>query len=81
MIKSDVVKKKAKIIFFYTDRFLRLYSNGDLAYFDPKTDELKTHIPFGYLKQANLEKEKIKFVTKNKTYVFKFRGAADARSW
>lgn len=50
VVKSDLVKKKTKIIFFYSDRFLRLYSNGDLAYFDTKTDELKTHIPFGFLK-------------------------------
>lgn len=40
-VKSGIAKKKSKFI-FYSDRQIKLYENGYLAYFGARSKELKT---------------------------------------
>lgn len=79
--KRCIVKKKSKFIFF-TERELKLYEDGCLAYFGVKTKELKK-----LFKQPELQnvctdgKTKMKIITPQKTYYFKFSNSQQAEDW
>jgi len=80
-IKQEYVKKKAKII-FYVDRHLKIYDNGYFAYFTSGRKELKACISPNNILQCLLEsKDKMKVVTKNKSYLFKFSKCKVAEEW
>ena len=77
----DAVKKKRRI-FFYSDRILKCYENGFLAYFLEKSNEVKCIINPKDIQVALLkEKDKIHLVTKSKSYVFKFASHENALEW
>lgn len=81
-IKCEYVKKKTRM-FFYGDRFMKLYENGCIAYFTAtKHSELKGLLKPKSLISATLDgKDKIKIVTKEKTYFFKFSSPETAKDW
>lgn len=71
-VKKQHVKKKTKLI-FYADRLLKIYDNDYFAYFTSKNKVLKACVHPKCLLSCTLEsKDKIKIVTRQKTYLFKF---------
>ena len=80
-VKSDYVKKKTRLVFF-ADRLIKIYENGYFAYFTSKRGELKALIKPKQLLMVSLDgKDKMKIITKKKTYQFKFSDSESAKSW
>ena len=81
LLLSEKVKKKSKFIFF-SDRILKLFSNGELRYYRVKSNELKDVIPLNKILLVNLEgKHKSKIVTSQKTYIFRHSSEEKATEW
>jgi hypothetical protein len=77
---SGVAKKKSKFI-FYSERELKLYENGYFAYYDAraKSMELKVLMKPIDMQSVTLDgKNKLKIVTKDKTYLFRFSSSEQA---
>ena len=80
-IKSELVKKKTKLI-FYADRLLKIYENGYFAYFTSRQSSLKAVIHPRDIVSCVLEsKDKMKLSTREKSYLFKFNDARTAQEW
>jgi hypothetical protein len=80
-MKGDLAKKKHKL-FFFADRIIKLYENGYFAYFSVRTKELKGVISTAEFKEASLDgKDKLKIISKEKTYIFKFTNQESASDW
>ena len=85
-IKSENVKKRSKV-FFFVDRSVKIYENGYFAYFKFKKDKesLKAILSPAEIKQLVLEtgsnKDRLKIVSKEKTYLFRFNSAEIAKDW
>ncbi len=71
-VKSEQVKKRVKILFF-ADRQVKIFENNWFAYYSLNTGKRKGLYPPSHIKEVSYEsKDKMKFVTKNKTFLFKF---------
>lgn len=80
-VMSEYVKKKTKLIFF-ADRLIKIYENGYFAYFTCKKEEMKALIKPKQLISVSLDgTDKMKIVTKKKTYLFKFQNPKKAKLW
>jgi hypothetical protein len=77
---SGVAKKKSKFI-FYSERELKLYENGYFAYYDAraKPTELKVLMKPIDMQSVTLDgKNKLKIVSRDKTYLFRFSTSEQA---
>jgi hypothetical protein len=85
-IKSENVKKRSKV-FFFVDRTVKIYENGYFAYFKFKKskESLKALLSPSEIKQLVLEtgsnKDRLKIVSKEKTYLFRFNNPEIAKDW
>ena len=85
-MRFENVKKRSKV-FFFADRQVKIYENGYFAYFKFKKDKevLKALVKPQDFKQLVIEtgsnKDRIKIVTKEKSYLFRFNSAEIARDW
>ena len=83
-LKVEQVKKRQKI-FFFADRIIKFYENGYIGYYKQKSGDLKALLAPTDIKSVSLEsgssKDKMKLVTKSKTYLFKFNSQEIAREW
>lgn len=80
-MKQEYVKKKTKLI-FYVDRHLKLYENGYFAYFTSGRKEIKACLhPKSIVNCAVENKDKMRIVTKHKSYLFKFNDSKIAKEW
>jgi hypothetical protein len=78
---SGFAKKKSKFI-FYSERELKLYENGYFAYYGARSKELKVLLkPIDMLAVVLDGKNKLKIVTKEKTYLFRFNSSDLAQQW
>ena len=69
---SGFAKKKSKFI-FYSERELKFYENGYFAYYGARSKELKILLkPIDMLAVVIDGKNKLKIVTREKTYIFRF---------
>ncbi|CDW90232.1 protein serine threonine kinase [Stylonychia lemnae] len=79
--KSEMVKKKTKLI-FYADRLIKFYENGYFAYYTSKSNNLKAcHGPGDIISCVLERKDKLKLSTKTKSYKFKFNSSKAAKEW
>jgi hypothetical protein len=79
--KSEMVKKKTKLI-FYSDRLIKFYENGYFAYYTSKSNNLKACHSSNDIISCVLEsKDKLKLSTKQKSYLFKFNSSKVAKEW
>jgi hypothetical protein len=85
-LKSENVKKRSKV-FFFVDRSVKIYENGFFAYFKFKKDKesLKALLSPAEIKQLVLEtgsnKDRLKIVSKEKSYLFRFSNPDIAKDW
>lgn len=85
-LKSENVKKRSKV-FFFLDRTVKIYENGYFAYFKFKKDKesLKALLSPSEIKQLVLEtgsnKDRLKIVSKDKSYLFRFNNPEIAKDW
>ncbi len=85
-LKSENVKKRSKV-FFFVDRTVKIYENGYFAYFKFKKDKesLKALLSPSEIKQLVLEtgsnKDRLKIVSKDKSYLFRFNNPEIAKDW
>ena len=81
---TEQVKKRRKL-FFFADCIIKLYDNGYLGYYKQKDNQLKALVSPSDIKSVALEsgntRDKLKVVTKNKTYLFKFGTHDVAKEW
>lgn len=71
-IKSEFAKKRVKI-FFFADRQVKVFENNWFAYYSMRTGKRKALLPPSNIKDIIPEgKDKLKLVTKDKTFLFKF---------
>jgi hypothetical protein len=79
-LKSENVKKSR--VLFNVDRIIKLFENGTLGYFKQRTGSLKALIaPIDIRNLAMDGKDRIKLITKDKSYLFKFSSSETARDW
>jgi hypothetical protein len=79
-LKSENVKKSR--VLFNVDRIIKLFENGTLGYFKQRTGALKALIASGDIRNLAMDgKDRIKLITKEKSYSFKFSSAETARDW
>lgn len=83
-MKVEVVKKRRKLFFFH-DRVIKIFDSGYLGYYEGKNlNELKALVPPSELKSIAFEsgsKDKLKVITKSKSYLFKFSTQEAALDW
>jgi len=72
VLLSDYVKKKSKF-FFYSDRLLNVFDNGELRYYNSKNGALREVIEPGVILAVDREgKDCLRVATQRKAYLFKF---------
>lgn len=81
---TEQVKKRKKL-FFFADRVIKLYENGYLGYYSNRGN-LKALIDPLDIRSVALEasggtKDRLKVVTRTKTYLFKLPSCEAAREW
>lgn len=83
-MKVEVVKKRRKLFFFH-DRVIKIFDSGYFGYYEGKNlNELKALVSPSELKSIAFEsgsKDKLKVITKNKSYLFKFSTQEAAHDW
>ena len=80
-LKSEYVKKRSRVL-FYVDRIIKLFENGTLGYFKQKNGTLKALIAPSDIRNLAMDgKDRIKLITKEKNYIFKFSSAEAAKEW
>lgn len=80
-MKSENVKKRSRVL-FNVDRIIKLFENGTLGYFKQKTGSLKALIAPSDIRNIAMDgKDRIKLITKEKNYLFKFSAAETAKEW